>query len=151
MITLKDIATSTINAIEAAAKSAGFEVLEHGSSAQSCSQYITIQRRNGDTVQGLAIRISDHSAKSCVTPIDYHVSLGRAFSADSDISFDVAYARHETTEWDEFGDPCDSDFVACDEWDEGAEENGLLVDQNEIQAVAEAVVAAALAAEWENA
>ena len=125
---LPEIAFELDCAIEAAAKRAGFDIADTGASAQSCSSYITLEREDemGENAQRLAIRISDHTARSCISDVDYHISLG-----DGDrFANDKLYLDEVSDEDDEF---------IC-----------FAVEQSDLDRVVQAAVAAAETADWEE-
>lgn len=137
---LQSLAFECSYAIEKAAKAAGFDILDTGASAQSCSTYITLQREDedGENEQTLAIRISDHTARSCISHVDYHVSLGTGDPlADAKLPTQTMWGRDGADGWEE-----------CGEFDEGAEANGFLVGEEDFTAIVSGVIAAAEAAEW---
>lgn len=142
--TLNDLAFELGYAIEAAAKAAGWHVIDTGKSAQSCSTYITLYREDeaAEAAQTIAIRISDHTARSCISPVDYYIALGGGdWTADVALHIEETFSRYDD---DEGG------AVDCDEDDDDAEHTGYSANETEFDQVVAAALAAAEATESEE-
>lgn len=124
---LNAIITALISEIEAQ----GAKVRITGGSAQSCSTYLT--------VNGLAVRISDHGSKTAISEVDYHIGLA---STHGDDIIDVRPVYEQLIcEFDEDGEEISREYVECGEDGDDAQHVGYAVAADEIKRAAAAVIA----------
>ena len=143
------IITEVTLATEAAGKALGFKYYTDGGSVQSCSSYFSLVRENDESgeQQSLSVRISDHSPRNRVSEIDLNIGLFSDHGADK-IEATRIWERDVITV-DADGEPESWDTVACDEDDEDAELTGFEVSQDEINRIANVIVAKAVSQDWE--